>query len=201
MGERGRLVAVLAGGRGQRLGGAKATVTLAGRPLLGYPLEAARDAALEVVVVAKTFSPLPEHAARVLHEPDQPTHPLCGVVRALSFAEERSAHAAVVIVACDMPFVTAGLLAWLAGLEGAAVAAIDGRLQPTLGRYDPSHLPVLREALAAGRALRETVGALSPRIVDERDLRRFGDPARLCFNVNRPRDVRIAEHWLSRPAA
>ncbi len=173
---------------------------MAGRPLLGYPLTAARDAELEAVVVAKRRSLLPELVARVLYEADQPTHPLCGVVRALSFAQERSGHAAVVVVACDMPFVTGALLAWLAELEGAAVASIDGRLQPTLGRYVPSDLPVLREALAVERPLRETVRALSPRIVDEQDLGRFGDPARLCFNVNCPRGLQVAEGWLSRPA-
>lgn len=44
---------VLAGGRGSRLGGAKATAELAGRPLISYPLAALAEAGLEAVVVAK----------------------------------------------------------------------------------------------------------------------------------------------------
>ena len=47
------LVAVLAGGRGERIGGAKPTRALAGRALIDYPLSAAREARLETVVVAK----------------------------------------------------------------------------------------------------------------------------------------------------
>jgi molybdenum cofactor guanylyltransferase len=202
MGERDPFVAVLAGGRGRRLGGSKASVKLAGRPLISYPLKAARDAGIEAIVVAKQASLLPELVEPVLLEPDQPSHPLCGIARALSFARERSPRASIVLVACDMPFVTSRLLAWLAGLEGPAVAVLGGRIEATLGRYIPSDLPILREALGAECPLREVVARLSPRqIVGERELSRFGDPARLCFNVNRPEDLQKAEEWLSRPSS
>jgi hypothetical protein len=40
------------------------------------------------------------------------------------------------------------------------------------------------------------MAALAPRIVDERELSRFGDPAGLCFSVNSPEDLQIAEGWL-----
>ncbi|MBK5220825.1 MAG: NTP transferase domain-containing protein, partial [Thermoleophilia bacterium] len=45
------LGAVLAGGSGSRIGGAKATVELAGRPLIAYPLAALEAAGVEAVVV------------------------------------------------------------------------------------------------------------------------------------------------------
>ena len=40
--------------------------------------------------------------------------------------------------------------------------------------------------------------ALEPRIVDERDLRAFGAPEELCFNVNRPEDLERAALLLAR---
>jgi molybdopterin-guanine dinucleotide biosynthesis protein A len=49
---------VLAGGRGSRLGGSKATVELAGRPLISYPLAALAAAGLDAFVVAKPDTPL-----------------------------------------------------------------------------------------------------------------------------------------------
>jgi molybdopterin-guanine dinucleotide biosynthesis protein A len=49
--------AVLAGGRGSRLGGAKASADLAGRPLISYPLAALEAAGLAPFVVAKPGGP------------------------------------------------------------------------------------------------------------------------------------------------
>jgi len=50
---------VLAGGAGRRIGGDKATVELAGRPLLLYPLAAVRAVLRDVAVVAKRVTALP----------------------------------------------------------------------------------------------------------------------------------------------
>jgi molybdopterin-guanine dinucleotide biosynthesis protein A len=190
------MVAVLAGGRGARLGGEKAMMPLGGTPIICRPLAAARDAGLKAVVVAKPSTRLPALAERVVYEPESPRHPLCGVVAALELAASRAPAPGVLLLACDMPFVTSPLLAWLAGLDGAAVAATDGRLQPLLARLLNEHLPQLREALAEQRPLRAALAALDPRIVDERELARFGDPRRLCFNVNDAEDLRQAEGWL-----
>jgi molybdopterin-guanine dinucleotide biosynthesis protein A len=190
------MVAVLAGGRGARLGGEKAMMPLGGTPIICRPLAAARDAGLKAVVVAKPSTRLPALAERVVYEPESPRHPLCGVVAALELAASRSPAPAVLLLACDMPFVTALLLAWLASLEGAVMAVVDGRPQPLLARCLPEHLPQLREALAEQRPLRAALAALDPRIVDERELARFGDPRRLCFNVNDAEDLRQAEGWL-----
>ena len=104
--------AVLAGGAGTRLGGAKAGALLAGRPLLSYPLAALRAAVGEVAVVAKAGTELPAVGYGVLiwREPDEPRHPLAGVVEALRRAHGRP----VVVLACDLPFVTAELVRELA---------------------------------------------------------------------------------------
>jgi molybdopterin-guanine dinucleotide biosynthesis protein A len=184
---------VLAGGHGNRIGGAKATVELAGHPLIDHPLAAVEAASLEPVVVAKRDSELPPLSARVIHEPDQPRHPLCGIVAALRHAGARPA----IVVACDMPFVTAALLAWLAARpEPLVVPLVDGRPQPLLARYDPSLLPELEGALADEAPLQRIVASLKPRFVSEDDLWRFGDPRRLCFNVNTPADAESAERLI-----
>lgn len=192
------IVAVLAGGRGERLGGAKPTVALGGRALIRHPLAAAHDAGLEAVVVAKPGTPLPELSETVLQEPELPRHPLCGVIAALEYATERSPAPAVVLLACDMPFLTGPLLRWLAELDGPAVAEVDGQLQPLLARCLPRDLPQLRDALAAERSLRAAIAALEPRIVGELELSPFGRPERLCFNVNDAADLARAEDWLAR---
>jgi len=188
------IVAVLAGGGGRRMGAPKATATLAGRPLISYPLAAARCAGLEAVVVAKPDTPLPKLDAAVWAEPAAPQHPLRGLVTAL----ERADGQPVLALACDLPFVTPDLLAWLARLGGpAAIPRVGGRLQPLLARYDPGAVAHLTEALAGELPLSEAVAALRARPVVEAQLRRFGPPSRLAFNVNTPAELAEAEGLLS----
>jgi molybdopterin-guanine dinucleotide biosynthesis protein A len=153
------IAAVLAGGRGRRMGGAKPGAPLGGRPLVAWPVAAATAAGLEVVVVAKADTALPELGVPVWLEPDEPSHPLAGLVFALSRAE-----AQVVALACDMPFVSPGLIARLASVAGGAAACGPG--QPFPGRYEPSSLPVLRDALDRSAPVREALAALDPVKVD-----------------------------------
>jgi molybdopterin-guanine dinucleotide biosynthesis protein A len=149
------IAAVLAGGRGRRMGGAKPVAQLGGEPLISRPLAAARAAGLEAVVVAKAGTPLPP-GLRVWQEPDEPFHPLLGVVTALEFA-----GGPVVAVACDQPFVPAELLARLAAGPEAAVL-VDGRIEPFPARYEPAWLPELRAALEREASMRATLEALAP---------------------------------------
>jgi molybdopterin-guanine dinucleotide biosynthesis protein A len=193
------IVAVLAGGRGERIGGAKPTRELAGRPLIDYPLAAARVAGLEAIVVAKRDTELPSGLAEpLIIEPDEPRHPLCGALAALEHAAQGSPEAAVVLVGCDMPFLTGALLGWLAAaLEPAILLEAEGRAQPLPARCSAADGPLLREGLAARAPLRETFQSLAPALVGERELAYFGDPRRLCFSVNGPQDLATAERWLS----
>jgi molybdopterin-guanine dinucleotide biosynthesis protein A len=200
MADQPAIVAVLAGGLGRRLGGAKPSVSLAGHPLVGYPLRAAADAGLEAIVVAKRSTVLPPLDVEVLHEAEEPRHPLCGVIAALRFAGARPGPQAVLTLACDMPFLTGALLSWLAGREGAVMAQLDGRPQPLLARCPVEALAPLERALAERRSLRSALGMLAPGIVAGRELGRFGDPARLCFNVNDRCDLRTAQGWLATKA-
>jgi molybdopterin-guanine dinucleotide biosynthesis protein A len=191
------LGAVLAGGAGARLGGEKATVELRGRPLVSYPLAALDAAGIEAVVVAKEETALPPLAAPVLREPAAPRHPLLGIVTALRHAAGRP----VLVVACDLPLLTAELLAALgAAPEPLVLAAPGGAPQPTLGRYAPELLPELEAALAREEPLRRTVAALDPRLLGDTELARFGDPAELLLNVNDAGDLARAAAVLERRA-
>jgi molybdopterin-guanine dinucleotide biosynthesis protein A len=185
--------AVLAGGLGSRIGRGKAVVELDGRALIEHPLAAVRRAGLEPVVVAKRSSELPPLELRVIREPERPRHPLLGIVTALRQAGGRP----VVVTGCDMPFVSAGLIAWLGSVPAPlAVPVLDGELQPLLARYAPSVLPALEKGLRAKAPLRRTIESLRPRLIGVERLSRFGDPDRIFFNVNTLADLRTAERLL-----
>ncbi|MDQ3719211.1 MAG: molybdenum cofactor guanylyltransferase [Actinomycetota bacterium] len=186
------LGAVLAGGRGSRMGGPKATVALSGRPLIDYPLAALAAAGIEAVVVAKSRSELPPLEAPVWVEPPGPSHPLSGILAAL-----RRAGRPVLAVGCDMPFLSGALLSWLATLHGRLVVpTAGGRLQPLLARYDPSLEPALARALEREDPLHRALAELDRRLVTEQEIERFGAPRRLLFNVNTPEDLILAERML-----
>jgi molybdopterin-guanine dinucleotide biosynthesis protein A len=201
------LGAVLAGGRGSRLGGAKATADLAGRPLISYPLAALAAAGIAAFVVAKPDTELPDGLAsvtssgrvptdaspgsevRVVTEPAEPTHPLAGIVAAL-----RHAGRPLIIIGCDFPFAPPALLRALAEApERLVVPAPGGDPQPLMARWSPELLPPLEDALEREEPLRRTVAALHPRLLDDTELAQFGDPARAFFNVNATADLRAAE--------
>jgi molybdopterin-guanine dinucleotide biosynthesis protein A len=171
---------VLAGGAGRRMGGAKATALLDGRPLVTWALDALRAAGLpDVAVVAKGSTALPaDLGAPVWVEPDEPRHPLAGVVFALS----RAGGEDVVTVPVDLPLVPSEALRALASTPGCAVVRAGGRVQPLVARF-----PAGTRLEARGRAT-DAVLALGPRYVDA------GGEAFL--NVNSPEDLRAAEALL-----
>jgi molybdopterin-guanine dinucleotide biosynthesis protein A len=179
------IVAILAGGRSRRMGRPKPGVELGGRPLISYPLDAARAAGLEPWIVAKPGSELPPTGCRVLSEPDEPRHPLLGIVTALRAA----IPAPVIALAADMPFVTGELLSRLAAAGSTATVEAEGRLQPLLARYEAAALEPLERALAAGAAATAALAGLEPEAIEA--------PGLTCFNVNSPADLERAERLLA----
>lgn len=186
-------IAVLAGGRGERLGGGKPTAELGGRPLIAHAVEAAVETGLPAFVVAKPETALPPLDVPVLREPERPSHPLQGILAALG----ESAGAPVVAVGCDMPFVTPALLAWL-GIQPdqIAVPRVAGEVHGLLGRYAAGAGPVLSRSLERGHSVSQAIGATGARYVTEAELEQFGDPRRLLFNVNTPGELKQAEQML-----
>jgi molybdenum cofactor guanylyltransferase len=174
------------------MGGSKAMVQLAGRPLISYPVRAVIEAGLEPFVVAKAATELPPMDVPVLREePDDP-HPLHGVIAALRAARGRP----VVIVACDMPLVSAELLTWLAGMTATAIPLVGGILQPLLARYEPMAEPALAVAVHHGLSAQAAALALGPRVIAETELAAFGTPEHLLLNVNDERDLaRATQIW------
>jgi len=180
------VVAILAGGRSRRMGVPKAGVLLDGVPLLGHAVAAVRASGLRPVVVAKAGSVLPDVPdLERWDEPDEPTHPLAGVVAAL-----HRAGAPVVVLPVDLPRVPGALLAHLAARsEPLVVVEGAGRVHPLLARVAPVHAGALAAAAADGARVVETVLALGAAVAGDEIVGAMGDPATLLANVNRPDDL------------
>ena len=174
------------------MGVSKATALLGGVPLAQRALAPLRAAGLETAVVAKRGDPLPRLDAPVWVESRGRRHPLAGILEAL----ERAGGRAVLVCACDMPFVTVELVEHLAGLGESAVFEAGGRLHPLLARYEQGTAEALGTALDAGAPLHVAVREAGATILPEQELATFGDPERLLFNVNTPADLARAEDLL-----
>ncbi len=177
---------VLAGGRGRRIGGDKATVELDGVALLHYPLRALSVVTSRQAVVAKRDTRLPELpcGVAVWLEPDAPSHPLTGVVHALRTASGDS----VLCCAVDLPLLDAATLRRLLdaddGRRACIVPRVDGRLEPLCTLWHPRALERLTRlsAEAPAMAMRDVVASLDHLEVAFPDARPFA-------NVNAPEDL------------
>jgi molybdopterin-guanine dinucleotide biosynthesis protein A len=161
---------VLAGGGGRRLGGLdKAALRIGQVPLLDRALEAVASASRIVVVGPERAVP-----SGVLVVGDRP--PGGGPVSALAAAVPTLRSPLVVVLACDMPFVTAAVVERLlaacdpldadpdvSGFDGALLVDGDGRRQYLAAAY---RVPALTRALGDagpphGQSMRSLVRRLT----------------------------------------
>jgi len=189
--------AVLAGGEARRYGGRpKGLLEVGGRRILDRVVEAvARVTGTPPLLVANAAD-APSWRPDLATIPD--ARPGCGSLGGI-FTAVAAAPGPVLCVAWDMPFVPEALLQALAdGATGfdAFLPESGGRrgLEPLCAVYGPACRAAIERRLDAGdlKAISfhddVRVGILS---IDQ--VRRFGDPDDLFFNVNTPEDLERAE--------
>lgn len=174
------------------MGGRKPSQVLLGRPLISYPIAAAHAAGLEPIVVSKRSRPPRTDLARVLWEPEEPTHPLNGIVTALNELEQT-----IVVCPCDLPLLGPTPLAYLA--ETAPVRRprlLEGEfgLEPLLGTYPPQLAPRLAEAMRDNAPSHRTALELGAEGIA---LDLCGAAPDSLLNVNDPDGIAVAERLLA----
>jgi molybdenum cofactor guanylyltransferase len=136
---------LLAGGPGRRMGGDKARVALAGRPLAQWALDALGAVLDDVVVACRLDTELPSlrGVSEAWVEPDGPRGAVAGITSALREARGRP------IVACSLalPLVTPKVVRALAEAADTTrpviAPEVGGRVDATIARWEPRALPVL----------------------------------------------------------
>jgi molybdopterin-guanine dinucleotide biosynthesis protein A len=203
-------VAILAGGRGQRLGGAtKPLLMVGGRRIIDRQLAVLRPLFAHVVLVtaaparapaggAGAVGPLAAAAAAlglplITDRAGPGLGPLAGLDAALAWLPPEVA--ALVCVAGDMPYLAPRLLERLRDAPSAAsIVAPRGRVgepEPLCARYHRALAPLVAAQLAGGRrSLRGLLAAASgTTYLDEQEVRAL-DPEGRCFvNINTPADL------------
>jgi molybdopterin-guanine dinucleotide biosynthesis protein A len=187
-----RSIAILAGGRATRFGGCdKSALVVDGRSILDRQLDALAGLADDVMLVGgsgrgQQSAPRSRPLLREITDIVPGSGPLGGVHAALSAARGD----VVLVVACDMPYLTAALAGYLFSLADTAsivVPRIDDRDHPLCAVYARACLEPAAQLLAERRlAMRELLAVVPTRVVSAEEIGRFGAPSRLLVNVNTP---------------
>ncbi|MBE3581881.1 MAG: molybdenum cofactor guanylyltransferase [Thermoanaerobacteraceae bacterium] len=182
----------LAGGKSSRMGTNKALLSVGRETMLGTIVSVLKSLFPETLVVTNEPELYRDLGVKLVGDIFPGMGPLGGI------------HAGLVVssfwhnfvVACDMPFLEPGLIAYmLEQAEGydVVVPRLGGYLQPLHAVYSKGCLPAIEDCLRKGVT---KIIAFYPevrvRYIEGEVLQRHGDPAEIFFNINTPADLEWA---------
>ncbi len=181
--------AILCGGKARRFGGReKARLVIEGRSIIERQVELLRSVTDEVFLVGHDPDRFGDLGLPVFPDRVSGAGALGGILTAL----ESTTADRVLVIACDMPFLVAGLLRALLALaqsgDGAWVHSDRGP-EPLVACYRQQARERIRNAVEAGNLKAAELGErLSLRELTEQDVALFGPVKRLLENLNTPED-------------
>lgn len=181
---------LVAGGRAVRMGGRpKGLMRLAGETIAARTLRLFRATFAEVLVVANDPGPWEGLGARVVPDviPDK------GAPGGLHAALASTTTGWIFTAGCDMPFLSADAIAWLAERRPGSTAVVprwDGRLEPLHAFWSRGCLPAVERLLREGDpSFRDVAQAVGATIVGEEAWRALDPEGRAFANVNTPEEA------------
>lgn len=191
--------AILAGGRGRRLGGAvKPLLDVGGRSILARQAGVLATLGAVPRLIAPDAAPFAGLGFDVV--PDAVD---AGALGALYTALVHATAPHVLVLAGDLPFITAPFLRALLDARAAAdvvLPAPGGRWHPLCAVYKASTAPHLRRAIDAGRwRVTDALGGLAVLCLHDDALAACDPSGRLLRNVNTPDDAEAAQREAGEP--
>jgi molybdopterin-guanine dinucleotide biosynthesis protein A len=184
---------ILAGGRSSRMGADKAFLDLAGKPLIARAVDLVREIVPEVTIVGDrrkfaAFGPVIQDVYRD-----------CGPLGGIHAALMDSRAELNVILAVDLPFVSAQFLRYLlmrAESSGTTVSvpSIGGYFQPLCAVYRKQFLFSAEHALSEGKnKIDHLFREVTLCMVSEEDMTANGFDVSIFRNLNTPEDWQAAK--------
>ena len=189
-------VAVQAGGRSSRMGRDKALIPLGGIPLIEHVLQRVEGLGEEVLITTNRPDDYAFVGKRMVEDPQPGAGALHGLLTALEAARGQR----VLLVGCDMPFVSRSLLEHMLAIATDAEVVIPRRgekLQPLHAIYAKSCAGPVSQALEAGeKRMISFFPRIQTRIVEQETLDRYDPEGLSFFNANTPEELAKAERLL-----
>ena len=194
---------ILAGGKSRRMGGSpKALIPFGERPLIQYIVERVQSVLPDCLVVTNSPELYAFLGSPMVGDVFPEGGSLGGIYSGLAAAPGDAAFC----VACDMPFLSPGLIAYLAARADEADVVIPdaaGELQPLHAVYGKACLPAMERRLRAGQlkiaGIFDEVRVLR---VPAEAVARFEAPELAFMNLNTPDDLTRARGlWAERATA
>jgi molybdopterin-guanine dinucleotide biosynthesis protein A len=190
--------AILAGGRAERLGGAdKAALRIGASRIIDRQLAALAPMADELLIIANDSARYAALQIPVIADAIPGAGALGGVYTALQAAR----YEMIVVLACDLPFVTRELLERLiseARDEDDVVVPRSARgLEPLCAVYRKRCAPIIKARIDRGALqVSDLSGVLQVHEVGPEVLAAYDLDGRLFENVNTPHDYVRARAWI-----
>jgi molybdopterin-guanine dinucleotide biosynthesis protein A len=179
---------VTAGGRSSRMGKDKAWLEIDGRPMIQRVIEQLLQVTPTVSVIAndREYDRL---GLPVLADLNRGIGPL----EAIRVALAASLTPCVLLVACDLPFVTAEFLEFLLERVESHQAVVplnsDGRAEPLCAIYSTEAVEDVTELIRSGeRKVSRLLDRVPARLIPFDDFNQLAGAERFFINVNTPED-------------
>ncbi|MEM2875887.1 MAG: molybdenum cofactor guanylyltransferase [Candidatus Bathyarchaeia archaeon] len=196
---------ILAGGESRRIGGVKALIHLAGKPLITYVIEVAVKVFNDIVVVVgvdeqtKEFEGLLPHRVKVVRDLVRGEGPLVGILSGVGYVSSEY----IAVLPCDSPFINPQVLSLLyercQGSDAAIPRWPNGYLEPLHAFYKVQAVKSASTSAmkAGGCRVTDMVKRLNRvHYVDVKEVKRLDPDLLTFFNINRMEDLKRAERIL-----
>ena len=190
-------VIILSGGNSRRMGTNKALLKIAEKPNIERIKEEVEKQFKEILLVTNDLD-----SYQFLNIPMVSDHflgkgPLAGIHAGLAASQNEIN----LVVACDMPFVSAGLgmiLVENIGEYDAVVPLIEGKQHPLFAVYHKRTLPKLEDCLVNNNLrMKNLLDQVNTLHMTEKDFQKYGDQRleRIFFNMNHRDEYIHAKKW------
>jgi len=182
------------------MGRKKALIELGGKTLLKRAADCLADVFSDVMVVADVSERFKGFPYRCVTDEKNNLGPMGGLETALHLVKNET----IFLVACDMPFLHAGVIQSMINFfkgEDLLIPRLSGRLHPLHGLYTKNCLPNITKRIEEGNlALHCLSSAVKTRFYPESIFRKI-DPAFLSvMNLNTQEELEEAKRYLKRSA-
>lgn len=198
------MIAIIqAGGRSSRMGEDKAWLMINGRPMIEHVIAAAQKITTATAIVInpanpnrKKYEALAESkGANLIHDLHDHRGPLGGIETGLQFC---GAEKSALILACDLPFVSAEFLRLLQQIQQIEKSLLTvpldqgGRPQMLAAIYSRACLPEV-SGLLAGNELKARLlcERVKTRLVDFSEYSYLPEAEKFLINLNTPEELQI----------